>query len=128
MTLKNPTVEDTGLYCVECEDCASHAMLRVIPWKTEIIEELSPVTAELNSKAEFKCAVSLPNIKIEEVSWFWNEELVSLDDDNFNYGIDDEYVHYCSILRVDEGMVGGKMRFAVRDAVSEADLRVSFLS
>ena len=108
LTLKNPIVEDTGLYCVECDDCASHAMLRVIPWKTEIIEHLKTQTAELNAKAEFKCALSLPNIKLEEVEWYWNEERVLQTDDKFTYGIDDEYIHYCHINRVEEEMLNGK--------------------
>ena len=123
LVVKNPTVEDSGLYCVECEDCASHAMLRVIPWKTEIIEELKTQTAELNAKAEFKCAVSIPNIKLDEVEWYWNDELVK-NDDRFSYGVCDEYIHFCNIMRVEEEMVNGNIRFEVRDAKSEANLLV----
>ena len=99
-------------------------MLRVIPWKTEILEDLTNQTVELNSKAEFKCAVSLPNIHLDEVSWFFNDSKVSLDDDRFTYSVEDEYIHSFAILRVEENDINARVRFETRDVKSDAELLV----
>ena len=99
-------------------------MLRVIPWKTEILEDLTNQTVELNSKAEFKCAVSLPNISLDEVSWYFNDEKVSLDDERFTYNVEDEYIHAFSLLRAEEGDINARVRFETRDVKSEAELLV----
>ena len=99
-------------------------MLRVIPWKTEILEDLTNQTVELNSKAEFKCAVSLPNISLDEVSWYFNDEKVSVDDERFTYNVEDEYIHAFSLLRAEEGDINARVRFETRDVKSEAELLV----
>ena len=128
LIIKEPTEAESGLYCAECEDCSSHAMLRVLPWKTQIIDQLEDQTGELNSKVNFTAAISLPspaNIKPDEIEWYFGGELVDFaNDDRFSASVFDEYVHTFSILRTEEAMMNKQIALQVRDARTEATLVV----
>ena len=127
LRIENPVEEDSGLYCAECEDCSSHAMLRVLPWKTQIVDELEPKTGELNSKAEFMASVSLPspsNIKPEEIEWFFDNEKVESEDERFSTNVLEEHLHTFTILKIEEEMMNKDVTLRIRDAETTAQLLV----
>ena len=128
LIIKEPTEAESGLYCAECEDCSTHAMLRVLPWKTSIIDNLDDQTGELNSKVNFAAAISLPspaNVKPDEVEWYFGGDLVDFEtDDRFTKSVTDDYVHQFTILRIEEAMMNKQVALQVRDARTEASLVV----
>jgi len=102
-------------------------MLRVLPWKTQIVDELEPKTGELNSKAEFMASVSLPspsNIKPEEIEWFFDNEKVESEDERFSTNVLEEHLHTFTVLKIEEEMMNKDVTLRIRDAETTAQLLV----
>lgn len=90
-------------------------MLRVLPWKTQLLTPLVTKTGELNSKVEFQAQVSLPapsNIKMDEIEWYFDGDRITSDESSpfITNILDDGYTHSLLINKIAEEMMNKEVR------------------